>query len=88
MKQLNKKTVMKAKTIKNQSLLNKVVKALEKYNQLNNLRDKADNEGNEREYKKLDNKCLNAFDKYLELLNELPKYEQTRIEKSDLYLIG
>lgn len=79
---------MKAKKIKNQSLLNKVIKALEKYNALNNLRDKADNEGNEREYKKLNNQCEKSFDKYLELLNELPKYEQKRIENSELYLIG
>jgi hypothetical protein len=79
---------MESKTVKNRVLFNKVVKALNNYNVLNNLRDSADNEGNDKEFKKLDNKCLNAFDKYLELLEQLPKYEQVRIEKSDLYLIG
>lgn len=79
---------MQSKTVKNKVLFNKVVKALNNYNLLNNLRDEAYNNGDDKEFKKLDNKCLNAFDKYLELLNELPKYEQTRIEKSDLYLIG
>ena len=79
---------MESKTVKNKRLFNKVIKALNNYNMLNNLRDTADNEGNDKEFKKLDNKCLNAFDKYLELLEQLPKYEQVRIEKSDLYLIG
>ncbi len=79
---------MQSKTVKNKVLFNKVIKALNNYNTLNNLRDLAYNDGEDKEFKKLDNKCLNAFDKYLELLNELPKYEQTRIEKSDLYLIG
>jgi hypothetical protein len=79
---------MESKTVKNKVIFNKVLKALNNYNRLNNLRDTADNEGNDKEYKKLDNKCLNAFDKYTELLEQLPKYEQIRIEKSDLYLIG
>lgn len=79
---------MEAKTVKNSKLFNKVIKALVKYNKLNNLRDKASDEGNEKEYNKLDKKCEIAFDNYLELLQELPKYEQTRIENSNLYLIG
>jgi hypothetical protein len=79
---------MQSKTVKNKVLFNKVIKALNNYNMLNNLRDLAYNEGEDKEFKKLDNKCTIAFDKYLELLNKLPKYEQTRIEKSDLYLIG
>jgi hypothetical protein len=79
---------MQSKTVKNKVLFNKVIKALNNYNMLNNLRDLAYNNGEDKEFKKLDNKCLKAFDKYLDLLNELPKYEQTRIEKSDLYLIG
>ena len=77
---------MKAKTITNQSLLNRVVKALVKYNALNNLRDIADNDGDEKLFNKLDKQCENSWDKYQELLQELPKYEQKRIEKSDLYL--
>ena len=77
---------MKAKTKLNQSLLNRVVKALVKYNALNNLRDIADNDGDEKLFNKLDKQCENSWDKYQELLQELPKYEQKRIEKSDLYL--
>lgn len=76
---------MESKTVKNKVLFNKVVKALNSYNLLNNLRDEAYNNGDDKEFKKLDNKCLNAFDKYLDLLNELPKYEQKRIENSELY---
>ena len=86
--------VMQSKTVKNKVLFNKVIKSLEKYNQLNNSKDKLIDTiddvylNNNKEYNKLSNKCTIAFDKYLELLNELPKYEQIRIEKSDLYLIG
>ena len=79
---------MESKTVKNKVIFNKVLKALDNYNMLNYLRDMAHNEGDDKEYKKLDKICLNAFDKYLELLEQLPKYEQVRIEKSDLYLIG
>ena len=77
---------MKAKTKLNQSLLNRVVKALVKYNALNNQRDIADNDGDDKMVTKLNNKCENSWDKYQELLQDLPKYEQKRIEKSDLYL--
>ena len=76
---------MKATTSKNQSLLNRVVKALTKYNALNNLRDNADNDGDDKLVNKLNTQCENSFAKYQELLEGLPKYEQNRIEKSDLY---
>ena len=77
---------MKAKTITNQSLLNRVVKALTKYNALNNLRDNADNNGDDKLVNKLNNQCESSWNKYKELLQELPKYEQNNILKSDLYL--
>ncbi len=85
---------MESKTVKNKVIFNKVIKSLEKYNQLDNSRneliDTIDDVylNNNKEYNKLSNKCSIAFDKYLDLLSELPKYEQIRIEKSDLYLIG
>jgi uncharacterized protein HemY len=79
---------MQAKTVKNSKLFNKVLKALNNYNKLNNLRDEADNNGNEKEYKKLNKRCEISFSNYMELLEELPKYEQKRIEKSEMYLIG
>jgi hypothetical protein len=79
---------MKSLNVKNSKLFNKVLKSLVKYNELNNLRDKADDCGDDKEYNKLNNKCEIAFSNYLELLQELPKYEQKRIENSELYLIG
>ena len=77
---------MKAKTSKNQSLLNKVVKSLTKYNDLNNQRDIADNDGDDKMVSKLNRMCENSWDKYSKFFQELPKYEQKNIEKSDLYL--
>jgi hypothetical protein len=79
---------MESLNVKNSKLFNKVLKSLVKYNELNNLRDKANDEGNDKEFNKLDKKCEIAFSNYLELLQELPKYEQKRIENSELYLIG
>jgi hypothetical protein len=71
---------------KNKSVFNKCIKALIKYNALNDERDHADNEGNEKLVNRLNTKCSNAFDKYMDYLQELPKYEQKRIQSSDLYL--
>jgi hypothetical protein len=71
---------MTAKNKNNQSLFNRCITALNKYNSLNDLRDKADNEGNEKEVKKYNRLCENSFDKYLDYLYQLPKYEQNRIE--------
>jgi len=72
---------MEAKTKKNQSKVNKCIKALSKYDALNTLRDAAYDEGNDREVNKYNRLCENAFDKYLTYSDELPKYEQKRIEK-------
>jgi len=83
---LKNNDTMKATTSKNQSLLNRVVKALVKYNSLNLQRDIADNEGDDKLINKLHKQCENAWDKFTTLMEELPKYEQNRIEKSDLYL--
>lgn len=68
-----------------QSKVNKAVKYLVRYNNLNNLRDKADNNGEEKEYNKLNRQCEIVFDNYLEVVLELPKRERERIEKSELY---
>ena len=64
-----------------QSRINKAVKTLIKYNELNDLRNIADDNGEEKIYKKLDRQCLNTFDKYLDIVSELPKREKARIEK-------
>jgi len=81
-----KQFTLKAKTPKNQAMLNRTIKALVKYNNLNNQRDKADDSGDEKLYRKLNRQCEVAFDKYLELAEELPKYEKDRLENSDVYL--
>ena len=72
---------MEAKNKKNQAMINKCIKTLRRYDALNSLRDIADNDGNEREVKKYNRLCENVFDKYLTYSDELPKYEQKRIEK-------
>lgn len=74
-----------AKIKKNQSALNKAIQWLEKYNIANDRRDDADVDGNIKIYNKYDRVCEKAFDKYLDWCNELPKYEISRIEKSEIY---
>ena len=76
---------MKAINKVHQSKVNRAIKYLTKYNQLNNLRDIADGNGEEKEYRKLDRQCALAFDKYLEIVMEIPMRERNQIEKSELY---
>ena len=66
-------------TRKNQAQVNKAVKYLVKYNELNDLRNIADGNGNEKEYNKLDTQCAKCFDNYLEAIDELPKREIAQI---------
>jgi hypothetical protein len=72
---------MEAKTKKNQSKVNKCIKALQRYYALNTLRDIADNDGNEKEVKKYDRQCEEVYSRYLDCLQVLPKYEQKIIDK-------
>tara|TARA_R110000822_G_scaffold156605_1_gene296385 strand:+ start:489 stop:719 length:231 start_codon:yes stop_codon:yes gene_type:complete len=76
---------MKAINPKNQSIVNKAVNWLEKHNKADDLRNIADSDGNEKEFKKYDKECENTFNKYLEYMSELPKNQQKAIEISDLY---
>ena len=69
---------------KHQSKVNRAVKTLVRYNALNDLRNIADDNGEEKLYKKLDRQCLNSFDKYLDIVSELPARERVKIEK-ELY---
>jgi len=78
-------TTLKAINKQHQVKVNRVVKALVKYNALNDLRDKADNDGDMKAYNKYDRQCSNAWDKYYDLRDELPKREILNIEKSELY---
>lgn len=77
---------MKAITKKNQPAFNRTIKALNRYNAFNALREKTENE-NEKGIgmNKINRLCESAFDTFLNYLYELPKYEQKRIEKSELY---
>lgn len=76
---------------KHQSMVNKAVKYLIKYNESNDLRDKA-SDNNEKDYdedckewRKYDRRCELMYDKYLECIAELPGREAEQIEKSELY---
>jgi hypothetical protein len=73
-----------AKNKKNQSAVNKAVKFLMRYNENNDLRDKADGDGDEKLYNKFDRICEVAYDNYLEAISELPQTEIKAIEK-ELY---
>ena len=68
-------------TKKNQTLVNKATKWMSKYNELNDLRNAADDEDNLKEFKKLDRLCAAAYDRYLDVCFQLPKREITQIEK-------
>ena len=76
---------LKSKKPANQKKVNRAIKWLLAHNNLNNLRDIYEGEGNEKEYNKVNRKCENTFDKFLEAMEELPKYEQKNIYNSNLY---
>jgi hypothetical protein len=68
-----------------QSKVNRAAYWLGTYNNFNDLRNKADGNGDEKLYKSLDRKCQQLFDKYLDILSVLPKREVKNIESSSLY---
>ena len=70
-----------AKNKKNQAQVNKAVKFLIRYNENNDLRDKADGDGDDKLYAKYDKICEVSYDNYLDAISELPKTEVTAIEK-------
>lgn len=70
---------------KHQAMVNRAMRHLVKYNDLNDQRDIADCNDDERLFAKLDRKCEAAFDKFLECMDELPKRERARIEASPAY---
>lgn len=67
---------------KNKSLVNRAVSNLIKYNEANRLRDIADGDGDEKAFRKLDRRCETLFDKYLSIVDELPKNQVKLIEKA------
>lgn len=70
---------------KHQKAVNKAVKALTTYNAYNDLRDKADGEGDDKSFRKYDRLCESSFDKYLDIVSELPQRERANIENSEIY---
>jgi hypothetical protein len=70
---------------KHQSKVNRAINWLVKHNEANTLRDHADGDGDEKAIKKYDRICELTFDKYLDIVSELPKGEVKRIESSKYY---
>lgn len=70
-----------AGTKRNQANLNKAIYWGMKYNEINDLRDRAYDSGDEKAYRKYDRMASNAFDKHLDYMSELPKKEQARVER-------
>ena len=81
---------MKAKTKANQNNLNKAISWLAKYNAFNDQRDLVENEqehagDDTTAWRRINKKCEDSYERYSEYCDELPTYEVTRIEKSELY---
>lgn len=75
---------MNAINSRHQGRVNKAIKFLIRYNALNERRNVADG-NDDKAYRKLDKQCELVFDKYQDVISELPKREVEQIEKSDLY---
>jgi hypothetical protein len=65
---------------KNQVIVNRCVKALARYELLNDLRNAAEDSENERDYRKYNRLCEKVWDRYLNYLYSLPKNQQKAIE--------
>ena len=76
---------MQAINPKNQAKVNKAIYWLKRYNELNDLRNFADGNEDQKAFDKLDALCAKAFDKYLDYCGDLPKNQVKAIEKSELY---
>lgn len=89
MRDLNNKSsqrhLITAITKKHQSMVNRACQWLIKYNEANDQRDLADNNGDEKMYRKYDRLCEKSWDKYEDYTSELPSREVAQIEKSELY---
>ena len=77
--------ILQAIKSKNQGKVNRAVNWSIKYNTANDMRNEADGDGNEKMYNKYNTICEKAYDKYLDAMWHLPKYEQKHIEKSKFY---
>ena len=79
--------VVKAINAKYQSVVNKAVSWMDKYESADEQRNIAsDNteceyEEDDKLWRKWDRRCVQAYDRYLEYMDELPKREQDNIER-------
>lgn len=84
-------TEVKAVNSKYQSVVNKAVNWMEKYELANDERNIAsdntecDYEEDDKLWRKWDRRCIKAYDKYLEYMEELPKREQDKVERRFTY---
>ena len=84
-------TEVKAVNPKYQSVVNKAVNWMEKYELANDQRNIAsdnsehDYEEDDKLWRKWDRRCIKAYDKYLEYMEELPKREQDKVERRFTY---
>jgi len=78
---------MIAKIKKNQANLNKAIQWLTKYNAFNEQRDiiESEQESETTAWRRVNKKCEDSFDRYLDYCDELPRYEVKLIEESELY---
>ena len=76
---------IKAINIVYQTKVNCAVNWLIKYNHFNDLRNFAEDNDQGFKIKQYERECQKTFDKYLDIVNELPKREKQQIEKSILY---
>lgn len=72
---------MMAKKKQNQTNFKKAIYHGMRYNEIVNLAFRAGDMGDEKLQRKLERQQEMAFDKHLEFMNQLPKYEQARVEK-------
>ena len=82
---------LKAINPEHQSMVNRCISWLIKYDAANTQLDLAEDISeceyleDDKEYRRLGRRCANTFDKYLEYADELPKREVANIEASDFY---
>lgn len=81
--------IITAKSKKNQKLVNKAVNYLVKYNAANNERtlfeDTTEDYYNTPAHRKLDNRCKDLFNKFLDVMDELPAYQAKVIFNHSIY---
>ena len=77
--------MLKSINKKNQHLVNRAIYWLIQYGEANDLRNTADGQGDERLESKYERLCEKLWDKFQEIISELPQYEIKRIEKSVFY---